>query len=146
MRIAKVDYNPETNSIEVYVTGCKLRCKGCHNYQLQSFVAGTPWRDHLSALTRTFIPRLMIMGGEPQDQDRSAMLEFLDLMGEFYPEIWVFTGYEEVDPAILARVNRAKVGPYMEDREGWTYTCADGCEVHLASNNQTVGSGWRCMK
>ena len=146
MRIAKVDYNPEINAIEVYVTGCKLRCKGCHNYQLQSFAGGTPWREHLHALTRTDVARLMVMGGEPQDQDRAEMLEFLDLMRDFYTDIWLFTGYEEVSPALRCRVDKVKVGAYIEGQDGWTWNFGDGSVLRLASNNQQVWSGWRCMK
>ena len=88
--------------VSLFVSGCTLRCKGCHNPDGWSFDNGTKFSQFtmveiLDALAKPYIQGLSILGGEPFDQqDLYWLVTLVRLAKEHYPEkdIWVWTGYE----------------------------------------------------
>lgn len=142
MNIVSVDYNPETNAVEVYLSGCTRKCPGCHNSKLFDFTVGTPWKEHLGLLASNhFVERVMVMGGEPLDQDRAELFALLAFLRDHYNDVWLFTGYDVVPESIRAVVHYCKVGPYIEGRDTRYWNFGDGTGVTLASDNQKIIGG-----
>ncbi len=141
MKLVHIDYNPETDAVEVFVSGCTRRCAGCHNERLWNFDLGHEWTTMLTFLENTNCDRIMIMGGEPLDQDITQLCMFLDFLDKHYKEIWLFTGYESVPQFVCDKCNFVKVGPYKEDLPEWIYM-----GITLASNNQMIYKGERGWK
>ena len=89
--------------VSVYVSGCDLHCKGCHNPEAQSFDYGVPLTDELvqkfiNALNANGIMRkLCILGGEPLHHCNIATTEYIikKCKEVFHNlEIFIWTGYE----------------------------------------------------
>ena len=139
MNIVTVDYNPETDAVEVFVSGCKLRCPGCHNRVLWEFDNGLEYTRFIGKLIHTKCDRVMVMGGEPQDQDRDDMIGLLDFLRQHYKEIWVFTGYNTMHSDLWSRAHWVKCGPYLRDVPG--YTWKNHITIDLASCNQKITPG-----
>lgn len=117
--------------VSVYVSGCNLHCKGCHNPEAQDFNYGEELTEELIqkillALNANGIMRkLCILGGEPlhpmnvptvQCLIKRCRQVFRNL------EIYLWTGYEyneiknrEDCSYILSNINCLIDGPYKEE-------------------------------
>ena len=81
----------------VFVSGCTLRCKGCHNAAAWDFCSGTNYTaetesEILAALAKPYISGLSLLGGEPYDQrDSEELLTLVRKAKMYYPEkdIWI---------------------------------------------------------
>jgi len=106
MRIAGIIKNDFSAAqgvcLSVFVQGCPIKCKGCHNPEAQSFSGGKEYtpkieRDILEGLQANGIKRsLCIMGGEPLCYDNLELTRYLiDTVKSHYPEtkIYIWTGY-----------------------------------------------------
>ena len=89
-------------SVTVFVQGCPIHCKGCHNPELQSFKAGREFDGNvlhsiIDALDENGIDRnLCIMGGEPLcDENKFLTYMIIEKVKEIYPDkkIYIWTGY-----------------------------------------------------
>lgn len=102
MKIAATQYNVEKKELEIYVSGCTICCKNCHNPKLQNFNIGTELVDFLPILREKIndfndiIKNIGIYGGEPFDS-YGGLYHLLIFLKEFDKIIWIFTGYEEQD-------------------------------------------------
>lgn len=143
MNIAKIDYNPDTDSLEVFLSGCRIRCKGCHNEGLWSFDRGQEWRSMQGLLAQPNVHRVMVMGGEPLDQDMGQLCAMLEYLQEHYSEVWVFTGHDYVHPAVVDMVDYMKCGHYIEGSTPESWTHPSGFIITLASSNQFIIKGDR---
>lgn len=85
MKIARIINNDLANGpgirTTVFVSGCPIRCLGCHNPELQSFDVGTELAEYIidriiASLKKDGIHRdLSILGGEPlADQNINGVL------------------------------------------------------------------------
>ena len=122
-------FNPTHNAFEIYVSGCKRRCPGCHNPEAQAFGKGKSARlwmseNRFKLKTGTF-SRIWILGG--------------DLM------LWLWTGhgFDDVPLRILGEFDVVKAGAYREDLPGHTVAYGDEEDggphpLALASNNQQL--------
>jgi hypothetical protein len=167
MNIAKIDYSPKTESLDIYITGClkEPHCKGCHNPELWAFDKGGLFGDFTKAsikdylrLFPTMIKRILIMGGEPLHQNMEELKEFLFFIRESIipqtkvsripsqlPSVFLFTGLSleefnsvcEEHPFISDYIDYVKVGPYNSDLK-----VEKGDNKHfgieLASSNQFI--------
>ena len=88
--------------VSVYVSGCDLHCKGCHNPQAQSFDYGEELTEELIqkiilALNANGVMRkLCILGGEPLHPVNIPTTEYLIKRCKevFYNlEIYIWSGY-----------------------------------------------------
>lgn len=145
MHVAQIDYSLETQSLDIYLSGCRgNHCKGCHNESLWEF---NKLDNTLSSLSHIFrnikqfgdlIQRVFVMGGEPLDQDFCELDLFLEDIKSFTDkEVWLFTRYDlnRVPDKIKQSVSHIKSGAYRED-----LLTDDNiqCGVKLASSNQKV--------
>lgn len=107
MRIARILNNDLANGpgvrTSVFVSGCPIKCPGCHNPELQDFDVGVELGEHIiqqviRALKKDGIHRdLSILGGEPfADANIEGVLEICRRVKAEIPDccIWVWTGYD----------------------------------------------------
>lgn len=87
--------------VVLWVGGCSLRCKGCHNPETWSFTSGKPFDENakqelFEALNKPYIKGLTLSGGHPlEPQNVQAVLEILKEVKHNFPQkdIWLYTGY-----------------------------------------------------
>lgn len=142
MRINRYEFNPYSNSLDVYVAGCLLHpCKGCFNRELWDFNNGYEFNNikdkidnKLSILTS--VKRVFIYGGEPLDQNHVEFISLLTLFKKHNLEIWLFTHYELdcVLPEIKSLVDYIKTGEYVSDLPSKETQYG----ITLASSNQQL--------
>lgn len=105
-RISGIYYNDTAAApgfcVSVYVSGCDLHCKGCHNPEAQSFDYGEELTPELmdtiiSSINKNGIVRkLCILGGEPLHYYNVPMTEYIiQEVRKVFPnlEIYIWTGY-----------------------------------------------------
>lgn len=144
------EYNPTHNAFEIYVSGCKRHCPGCHNPEAQDYGKGKSaalWlrENRYKLMTGTF-SRIWILGGDLMDQPHHEAFEFLRDLRRVMPksmELWLWTGHEynDVPLRILSAFDMVKTGAYREDLPDHTVSYADADGIHpltLASNNQQL--------
>ena len=145
-------FNPTHNAFEIYVSGCKRRCPGCHNPEAQAFGKGKSARlwmneNRFKLKTGTF-SRIWILGGDLMDQPHHEAYEFVRDLRRIMPksmELWLWTGhgFDDVPLRILGEFDVVKAGAYREDMHGHNVAFGDeedGCPhmLALASNNQQL--------
>lgn len=143
MRIAATQYNLNTRALEIYVSGCKIHCKGCHNPELQDFNLGDPYEDvKENILTKikdfdNLIDKVWVLGGEPLNQEENQLINMLSDLIETNKPIWLFTGYDlsEVPEKIKAYIDYLKYGKYDETKRTEGYIKYG---VELVSSNQNL--------
>lgn len=145
LNIAPIDYTLSLRSVDIYVSGCKLpHCHECHNPELWEFSSGTPYSKKTLETVGSYIsdfPRLvkkiMILGGEPMDQNIDALTEMLKDLKHFKKEIWLFTRnvIDEIPSSIKKYCDYIKTGKYI-----CTQYTANNTQygIKLASDNQTI--------
>lgn len=106
MRYASIDKCEYTNGegigVSLFVQGCHFHCKNCFNPETWDFTGGNLWNGYaenklIEYLSRPYVDRLTILGGEPLcDENISNVYILLLKIREKFPEkqIWIYTGYE----------------------------------------------------
>lgn len=142
MRYADIIYNDFTAgdgvSLTFFVQGCPIRCKGCHNPELQSFGGGYSFdgevlNNIIKGLTANGIQRnLCIMGGEPLcEENKFLTYMVIEKVKSELPDtpVYIWTGYTLEDIAnrnddrvnkILALTDYLIDGPYIEEERDTT--------------------------
>lgn len=142
MKYADIIYNDFTAgegvSLTFFVQGCPIKCKGCHNPELQNFFMGKEFDGEtmnsiIHGLTANGIKRnLCIQGGEPLcEENKFLTFMVIDNVKKALPEVpvYIWTGYtlEEIAQRNDDRVNRILVmtdylidGPYIEEERDVT--------------------------
>jgi anaerobic ribonucleoside-triphosphate reductase activating protein len=146
IRIAATQYSLRTKSFEVYVSGCKgnPHCSGCHNPELWDFKIGSIYNEkyfsYLKNRIKQFdilVDNIMVMGGEPLDQDINSLIKFLKDLKTLNKQIWLFTRFEleEIPEEVLSLCDYVKTGRYLKDLQ-----TDDNIQfgIELASSNQKI--------
>ena len=133
MNYIKITKNDIANGpgvrVTLWVSGCSLRCKGCHNPQTWDFNAGKPFNQDalnelLAALDKSYVQGLTLSGGNPLDSG-PEILSICKQVKEKFPtkDIWLYSGYtfEEINDKavgefILEYVDAVVDGPYIEEQ------------------------------
>lgn len=87
--------------VSLFVSGCRIHCKGCFNPMTWDFCYGKLFTEEtekeiLEALGKEYISGLTVLGGEPFEEDNQRILvPFLEKVRAAYPQktIWCYTGY-----------------------------------------------------
>ena len=87
--------------VSLFVSGCEHRCKGCFNAEAWDFAYGEPFtaqtaEEICSALERSYIAGLSLLGGEPFDpRNQESVCGLLKKVKERFPQkdVWCWTGY-----------------------------------------------------
>lgn len=119
--------NGEGVRVSLFVSGCTLRCKGCHNSDAWDFCSGTKYTSEteseiLDALAKPYVSGLSLLGGECYDQcDSEELLNLVRKAKMLYPtkDIWIWTGYEfdQIKSAPLTKyIDVAVTGRFILDQ------------------------------
>lgn len=135
-------------SADLFFQGCKNRCPGCHNPELQEFKEpNTSIQDVQELIQAHKIHTLTLMGGEPMDVPMHLLARLVACLKQEFPKLKVgmFTGkdFEEIPASITSLLDSVKTGRYRQDlptpRGSW-----------LASTNQKYfqkgQDGWKEQK
>ena len=108
---------PGQISLCVSVTGCPLRCKGCHSPFLGKKGTGTPLTDEVFITTleryKDMISCVLFMGGEWEE---AALIHKLQIARAYGLHTCLYTGLteEKVPTAIKQELTWLKAGPWIE--------------------------------
>ena len=106
MNYEKIDKCSVSNGIGVrtvlWVSGCDIHCKNCHNQSTWDFNSGIPFTDDtmqeiLYDLSKPYIKGLTLSGGHPLDpQNAPEVLKIVKRVKMVFPnkDIWIYSGYE----------------------------------------------------
>ena len=109
MNFANIKYCSTTNGIgvrtSVFVSGCRIHCKGCFNQQAWDFKYGKEFTDDviervLESIEPVYCSGLTILGGEPLDPNNlEGVNHLIDRFRERFGKseektIWLYTGYK----------------------------------------------------
>ena len=127
--------------VSLFVSGCSLHCKGCHNKDAWDPNYGKVFNGMirstlLEALEEPYIDGLSVLGGEPlEDYNRGAVSDLVaSVKHRFHKKtIWLWTGrkFEDIkDLALLKYVDVLITGPFIERKK------CDG--KYYGSSNQQI--------
>lgn len=138
MNLAGTQFTLKDRAFEIYLSGCTIHCKGCHNPELWDFNYGDKITDEVfSSLVEKIkdggklINEIRILGGEPLDHQVNLHLFVSILKSRFPDKLFVlFTGYDYINIPIVffSDFDGIKYGKYDETKR------VEGEE--LASSNQ----------
>lgn len=88
--------------VTLFVSGCRLHCKGCQNPEGWCFNNGYKFTQStidqiLILLDKSYITGLCLCGGDPmEEENQPEILNLLLQVKDKYPnkKIWCYTGYE----------------------------------------------------
>ena len=105
MNYEKIDKCSVSNGVGVrtvlWVSGCDIRCRNCHNPQTWDFDSGIPFTEEtmqelLYDLSKPYIKGLTLSGGHPLDPHNAPkVLEIVKRVKMVFPnkDIWIYSGY-----------------------------------------------------
>lgn len=137
MNYIKISKNDVANGpgvrVVLWVSGCSLHCKGCHNQSTWSFDSGSKFDSYalaelLTALAKPHVKGITFSGGHPlEPQNLSEIANIISIVRQTLPtkDIWLYTGYTltmddfllESSPCatILRQCDVVVDGPYIEE-------------------------------
>ena len=96
--------------VVLWVSGCKLHCKGCQNPESWDFNAGKAFDESaknelFAMLSRPYIKGITISGGHPLENNNVEEIYLLikEIKNKFpTKDIWLYTGYtwEQIFPTV----------------------------------------------
>ena len=105
MNYEKIDKCSVSNGLGVrtvlWVSGCDVHCKSCHNQSTWDFNSGIPFTEEtmqelLYDLSKPYIKGLTLSGGHPLDPHNAPkVLEIVKRVKMVFPnkDIWIYSGY-----------------------------------------------------
>lgn len=151
MNYIKITKNDIANGIGVrtvlWVSGCTMHCKECHNQSTWDFSTGQPFiNDTMNELLNSLIPDyvagLTLSGGHPlEKQNQQQIANIVKTVKAKYPTktIWLYTGYLYENILKMPFVVR-NILPYIDILVDGKYDCTKR-DITLAwcgSSNQRV--------
>lgn len=133
MKITKTDIaNGPGVRVVLWVSGCRCKCKSCHNQNTWDFNAGKKFDDNAKnelrdALSKPWIRGLTLSGGHPLEPENCdyEFYKFIKELKHDFPnkDIWLYTGWvwETLDNHEIAWslikecVDVVVDGPFIED-------------------------------
>lgn len=112
--------------VSLFVSGCRLHCRGCFNPESWNFAAGKLYDEGvqeriLKALEEDFVEGLSLLGGDPLEPENvETLTELCRAAREKFgnkKSIWLWTGrtYEKVQNLpIFQYVDTVVDGPFIE--------------------------------
>ena len=105
MNYEKIDKCSVSNGSGVravlWISGCGIHCRNCHNPQTWDFNSGIPFtndtmQEILEDLSKPYIKGLTLSGGHPLDPHNAPkVLEIVKRVKMVFPnkDIWIYSGY-----------------------------------------------------
>ena len=167
INISKTDIaNGEGVRCVLWVSGCNVHCKGCHNPETWDFNAGRTFgpeamEELISALKKPWVKGLTISGGNPLDYENLPdVYNICKTVRELCPDkdIWLYSGYElkahDFDNSvnigwsnalltnyILAMCDVVVDGPYMEELRDISLRFRGSSNQRLIDVKRTIKAG-----
>lgn len=131
MKYNKIEKNSIANGIGIrvvlWVSGCSIHCKGCHNPQTWDFNCGKMFDIEAiqiicEELKKPYVAGITLSGGHPLEPENVEVCMSLCMyLKKRFPEktIWLYTGWtwEEISHmAIMDYIDVVVDGPYIEDK------------------------------
>lgn len=105
---------PDEISLSFLISGCPLKCSGCHSADSWNEFNGTLLdKDVLTRLFRHYkdkITCVLFLGGEWEE---NALIEHLMLCETYNFKTALYTGLETVSENILSHLTYLKTGPWI---------------------------------
>ena len=115
--------------VVLWVSGCKIHCKGCQNPESWDFNAGklfdeTAKQELFNALNKPYIKGITISGGNPLDTLNEIFILLNEIKSKFpNKDIWLYSGYtyDEIRSSRerfkqILNVDVLVDGPYIEEQ------------------------------
>ena len=134
MNYEKIDKCSVSNGLGVrtvlWISGCNIHCKNCHNQSTWDFNSGIPFtndtmQEILYDLSKPYIKGLTLSGGHPLDTHNAPkVLEIVKRVKMVFPnkDIWIYSGYvwediikDDILKEILKRTNVLVDGAYIDE-------------------------------
>lgn len=124
--------NGEGIRVVLWVSGCSLRCKGCHNPETWSANSGKPFnleskRELYESLDKSYVKGITFSGGNPLESFPEVFALCKEIKEKFpSKDIWLYSGYtyEEINQTlmgmILEYVDVLVDGRYIEEEKDIT--------------------------
>lgn len=88
--------------VVLWVSGCSLHCRGCHNPETWNINSGKPFdedakKELFDSLNKPYIQGITLSGGHPlEDDNLSEILNLMVKIKDEFPDkdIWLYTGYQ----------------------------------------------------
>ena len=105
MNYEKIDKCSVSNGLGVrtvlWISGCDIHCKNCHNQSTWDFNSGIPFTEEtmqelLYDLSKPYIKGCTVSGGHPLDpRNASEVLKIVKRVKMVFPnkDIWIYSGY-----------------------------------------------------
>ena len=105
MNYEKIDKCSVSNGLGVrtvlWISGCNIHCKNCHNQSTWDFNSGIPFTEEtiqelLYDLSKPYIKGLTLSGGHPLDPHNAPeVLKIVKRVKMVFPnkDIWIYSGY-----------------------------------------------------
>jgi anaerobic ribonucleoside-triphosphate reductase activating protein len=146
MNIFYVDFTLKHKSLDFYLSGCNAnpKCAECANPELWNFDIGVEYDSkffsYIERRVKEFdllIDNIMILGGEPLDQNEDKLLELLFDLKHLNKKIWLFTRYElnEISDNIKFYCDYIKTGKYIPELKTDNNIQYD---IQIATSNQKI--------
>lgn len=143
MNIVSTQFFLKHKALEIYVSGCDGKCKGCHNQELRDYSLGKDyklWLDDIKLKVKEFdslIENIWILGGEPMLQKKSHLIDLLLSLKETNKKIYLFTRFDIIDIPlnILQYCDYVKCGEYDLNQLAEDYYING---IKLPSKNQKI--------
>ena len=134
MNYEKIDKCSVSNGLGVrtvlWISGCNIHCKNCHNPQTWDFNSGIPFTENtmqeiLYDLSKPYIKGFTLSGGHPLDPHNAPkVLEIVKRVKMVFPnkDIWIYSGYvwediikDDILKEILKRTDVLVDGAYVDE-------------------------------
>ncbi len=128
---------PGEISLSFSITGCPLRCKGCHSSFLWKSEGGyelttTCYNRYLEQY-REFATCVLFMGGEWEED---ALITYLRMAHEKGYRTCLYTGQEEVSPGLRCELDYLKTGPWIPEKGGLDSPTTNQRFLRLSDNKE----------
>lgn len=109
-------------SLNIYLSGCKGYCPGCHSDHTWDFTAGSKLEvqdliNYISDLKSFTFDHLCVLGGEPLDNPITEVVELLSSLKSSFPDkpLWLYTHFEleKVDKKVISILDYIKTGMFI---------------------------------
>jgi anaerobic ribonucleoside-triphosphate reductase activating protein len=138
--------------VSLFVSGCRRKCKGCHNYEAWDFKYVTPFTKEtedfiIYSLSHDWIDGLSLLGGEPfEPEHQEGLLRLLERVHRDLPAktVWAYSGYtfEEIqDSPLLKYVDVLVDGEFVEDKKNITLQFRGSENQRIIDVKKTFATG-----
>ena len=155
--------------VVLWISGCSLHCKGCHNPETWNLCSGKLFNDEakselFEALGQSYVQGITFSGGHPLEYENvETVLSLIHEIKANFPmkDIWLYTGYElnifnftsrvrgisqddnhhNIMQEILSLCDVVVDGPYIEEKKDITLKFRGSKNQHLIDVKQTLEQG-----